>query len=580
MLFEDYDQILKTKKSYLIDSYVDQYGEKYRSSASNNYDKIGFCFFVNSRRIEEYIEMESIKLSLQLTFYVLESLGIDTAGLEFSKERKLISSNRRVQNILEAFFPGKGYVSYSNIKDGIFSFAKKYDENDTNNLAKRSEVLHQLGLIKRTTDIRAFSKTELYKEADDAIRVLIKHIMEQIRELDGKFTNLEEYSRTLMEQENIVIEKAEKECIHLCKQFIDGSVDIRNSSSELFCSSNEVQKSKVLPLSPGLLEYFLPDYTEQLLSADKNDLQKEQILQKRCEYLQLIGVNKDQLGISDEILYGTDWYQIPQLREKLPNIEMLKNIKGIREKFQNECMLNLSKLYILNDYKLDPNNLNDYVKEMLYFGSSRNGYHCSHELAMLDDATVFICPKDAYTDVLDFIVDHEVRHALEHSSKHVVMSGEVPFLKKGTILEEVKTGVATTFYIEKQMIGECNRNIDEVMSQKLTLESTKKRYAKGKYIFIPPDKARMMSTSYYDSFIENFDIVFSPEMQQKLLQSRMLSNTQLPMYDSISQETYTTINRLILDNSKEAKRNLYEIREEIDQKMIEDDFAIGRAVRF
>ncbi len=42
------NSIIKKYRTQLIDSYVEQYGEKYRKLITENFDKIKFCFYISS----------------------------------------------------------------------------------------------------------------------------------------------------------------------------------------------------------------------------------------------------------------------------------------------------------------------------------------------------------------------------------------------------------------------------------------------------------------------------------------------------------------------------------------------------
>ena len=42
------NSIIKKYRTQLIDSYVEQYGEKYRKLITENFDKIEFCFYISS----------------------------------------------------------------------------------------------------------------------------------------------------------------------------------------------------------------------------------------------------------------------------------------------------------------------------------------------------------------------------------------------------------------------------------------------------------------------------------------------------------------------------------------------------
>lgn len=124
----------------------------------------------------------------------------------------------------------------------------------------------------------------------------------------------------------------------------------------------------------------------------------------------------------------------------------------------------------------------------------------------------------------------------------------------------LKAGLNFSFYINGDRAGHSNLRINEVMTQKLSLESTRDRYDRGIYILTSPEDAVLSYTSNYDFYIPNFDFIFTPEMQNLLLKSRLSSKDYFPIYSMIPQEVLTQIDNVIMDNSPEAKEELARIK--------------------
>lgn len=565
-VFSDCEGAIHRKKNVLINSYVKQYGDDYQSFMEKKFEEIDWCVFENPRRIQEYIDAKSVQLGKNLTFQVLKKLKLPTDSLQLNSDHKLVSADPTIQHILDAFFPGAGYICDENINQGIFCFAQSFD--DAESLDKKAIVLKELNIIQDLDEMNQFVQTNQYEEVSSTIKALLKDALAVKKDLERSFTTLREYSKFLSERENAIVHSEDLKYINECKRFIlDNypSLPIKQFNQiKFFRAPTDLENPKELPLAPGLLEYFLPDYTEKLqTSASKEE--KDMICAKRWEYLNSIGIYQGDFNFSDDVFYKKDWYTIPKLSDYLPDMKMVQSLRELRKSRQDICMDTLIQSYIINDFELPKRGIDDSLKEMFFFGSKHPVDSCNSYLGNSKKIPVFICPMDANYASVDFTIDRQVRQVMETFVQLIVMENQVPFLEKGTVLEEVKNGISVSFYDSDQMIGKCNSHINEIHAQKLSIESTLERYENGDYLLVPPDEAKLENTSYYDQFISNFDLVFPKEFQKEMLQSRMYPVAHfMPLYNFLNQNTLSMIDQNIMSNSAESKTILQKIGAQIE----------------
>lgn len=573
--FHNYDRLVNLNRHHLIESYVKQYGEENREFIKDKYNQIRICFYENPRKLREYIETRAIDLGRRFTRNIIKETGLDVTKVYVDKEGNLTSDVEEIKNFIMAFFPNKGIINYNDHDEGIFSFLFKYDEETEFNLYKKAIVLQQLGHIDKLSDIKGFIKTDKYKLLKEIISLVLK-LAERYRRI--LFSELEEVNNYLLE-----LEKEERDIVYKyfdlfvceCKTFlskedkellrIEPNIDYKELKSvDFLCDRESIYGSTAfkteMPFEPGLLEYFLPEYSNMLGGSTKIE-EKEIIISKRLEYLRRIGVDITEIGLSQTELFTKDWYQIPGIGDKIPKTIMIEKLKEARERHQLQCLKKLAPLYVVNNYKFNENALDSKeIRRILFLNTGEYVCRCVTDNGNVQDLSVFISPLDGNYKVLDITLDHEIRHGLEYSAEIIRLPYSVGGINEGTPLEMLKAGLNFSFYINGDRAGHSNLRINEVMTQKLSLESTRDRYDRGIYILTSPEDAVLSYTSNYDFYIPNFDFIFTPEMQDLLLKSRLSSKDYFPIYSVIPQEVLTQIDNVIMDNSPEAKEELARIK--------------------
>ncbi len=576
MKFRNYDTLIKLNRHHLIESYVRQYGEHNRELITEKFNQIKFCFYENPRKLKEYIEVRSTDLGRKYTRDLIKQIGLDVSKVYVDNEGNLTSDDEEIRFFIKAFFPNKGIINFTEEDLGIYSFLSKYDEDTEFNLYKKGIVFQQLGHIENVRDIKAFVKTDKYKTLMEIINLILPLANRYRNIINSELVELRDYTKELEQKERDIVYKYADLFVSECKMFLseeDKNMILDNpylrikdlKTIDFICDRDTLFGDKAfnseLPFEPGLLEYFLPEYTRELINSE-DELRKETILFKRLEYLRRIGIDIDSLNISSGELETTDWYQIPGVRERLPKPVMIERLKDIREKYQMQCMKKLAPLYVINNYKFKDDALdNKAIIRLMFLNKPEYVCRCITDKGNVQDLTVLMSPLDGNYKVLDVTLDHEIRHGLEYSAEMITIDYDFASISAGTDIELLKAGLNFSFYIDGDSIGHSNLRINEIMTQKLSLESTRERYERGIYILTDSEYATLKYTSNYDFFIPNFDFIFNDEMQDLLLRSRLSRKDVFPIYSAIPQEILTQIDNVIMDNSPEAKERLREIRD-------------------
>lgn len=349
MKFRNYEALVKANRHHLIESYVKQYGEQSRDFIKEKFNQIKYCFYENPRKLKEYIEVRSVDLGRRFTIDIIKQIGLDVSKVYIDKDGNLTSEDEYVSSFIKAFFPNKGIIGFTEDDNGIFSFLPKYDEETQFNLYKRGIVFQQLGHIDNVSDIKNFIKTNKYRTLMEIIKLILPLAKKYRLMIDSELSEIRDYAIELEEKEREVVYKYLELLADECKVFLSEEdkelirekkgIQLRDLKSiDFICDRDTLFGEKAfnteLPFEPGLLEYFLPEYSERLKNSD-SDEEKENILFKRLEYLRRIGLNLEELNLSKDILLNEDWYEIYGIGEYLPKKNCLREIKRYKRKISN-----------------------------------------------------------------------------------------------------------------------------------------------------------------------------------------------------------------------------------------------------
>lgn len=165
--------------------------------------------------------------------------------------------------------------------------------------------------------------------------------------------------------------------------------------------------------------------------------------------------------------------------------------------------------FILNGFDINEFVHQDRIKEML---CSSNVIASSFMELRKDGSyvpVVYFSPYSTAYRNIDTILDHEIRHTIEM------------YLDENKVL---KTGLSYSCgHIESaNKFDFVHRDIDEIMTQKMSLESTKKRYRKNIYIFTEKDYyLEGQRITGYDKYIPFFDKLVYGDLYRALVDAKI-----------------------------------------------------------
>lgn len=190
-------------------------------------------------------------------------------------------------------------------------------------------------------------------------------------------------------------------------------------------------------------------------------------------------------------------------------------ISGYKNKFKTDF-----KKYLLNDFDIDKLLHRERIIDVL----QRYGVLGTSYLELCKDGkyvpTVYIAPFSKMYQDYDVILDHEIRHAIE-------MSLDDNF--------RLKSGLSySTNHIDKL----CNykyRTINEIMTQKMSIESTRKRHEDGILLFSTRNLTPEIRTTGYDKNITIFDSLVDESLYRDLVEARINKSYSKSLEKKIAQ---------------------------------------------
>lgn len=543
-LFPDYDLKIKQNSNLFLFDYTKQYGEEYKDLLNERYHQVKWCLFENPRRLKGYIQTKSEDIGKKMTLDFLKKIRVDCSTIQIDSQGHFISTNPFTQRLLSAFFPSKGYFCLNQEKTGIFSFQNPTSES--RNLLEKAQFLKTIGRIQSFSQMKDYVKTEEYQEVVEMVSSFLNLLQGYQENLIHEMNPYQQYLEKLVQKEQEMIKQFQMEFLSSCKEYL--SEESKRSlqkgmmpeeySNFLTQNQNTVfLNEKEEPLKPGIFESFL----------ESPDPSNEETWNLVIDYLLKKGVSKSTLQSILLDLPKESWYQIKEVKEYLPDLSMVLEIKKKREKIQEKCYRSLLQLYTVNHYQVEENQVFDStLKNILFYGEEKYA-HQFQVKKQEHSSTIYLSPLDRNYAVADVTLDHELRHALESC----ILQTEQGI--------HLKTGLSISIFDSEYELGGANENIDEIFTQKLSLEATKNRQKRGIFILTEKEYARSYITSNYDLYFSNFDAVFPQELYPILLHSKIANTVKMPIYEVLSQGQLSEINSRITNLEEENKRILQQI---------------------
>lgn len=218
---------------------------------------------------------------------------------------------------------------------------------------------------------------------------------------------------------------------------------------------------------------------------------------------------KDKYSVSDDEIFLLEC----EVKSVLYIVERAKFQQCIINNYNpNEFNLNVDFFEVIND---------PHIFAFSGYEKNVNGIYCP---------VVFFSPLDVHFGFSDIIFDHETRHAMEMS-----------LLSQSSTSHTIKCGLSTLYYKNGNLVNSKLRNLDETVTQDLSINSTAYRQRNNIFIF---DESKYLNSSLktgYDQYIPKLKEEFS-ESEYKILVASKLDNDLQSLYKEIPYRRLKKIN--------------------------------------
>ena len=241
-------------------------------------------------------------------------------------------------------------------------------------------------------------------------------------------------------------------------------------------------------------------FSNNLLSVDLfsefKHYKKEEFSEETIKYLE----EKTGKNI-DEVIELANYYS-----RKAKRINAVKNTFRYDSEVQRIIESNEIDELILNGFNLDDYENRKRIETVLTHNSLLGA--CGLELKKTGgyDTVVYLSPYMRDFGSIDVFLDHEIRHAFEMFDP---------------VDGRVKCGLEYRRLTDNNVPREKPTIVNEIMTQKMSRESTSNRQNKGIYILQDKNLVNDKPISGYDKLISTFDLLVSPDLYKELVVARL-----------------------------------------------------------
>ncbi len=560
---------VKEKYPFLIETYVSQYGEKYREQITEAVMSTKVYFQVTTYGLYAYAMTKKIQDYLSAIIDTYDDLGIDTSDIYISNYDFIMPKD--LYELTTSIFPLfigqdkeelkeedlqeemyeedeiKAFLEEDIFQLGIFAFDEKFDDN-LESIKERLDVLKDLGFIKEDIDEDEYLNSQDYQKAVSLMRSILKILYKNIdKRCSNNYLEIFEFASELEKIQQEIIDKNEEKYYSKIEKILKRPLkEVEKESYEITRDYFESEQKYL----KGSIFYFADEYTSMLRDKSVSVETKEKICQMRARYLEEIGYFPFSIpeGTPFGKKYYCDWYKF-DFKKVLPKKKDLREIVALRYAMYKQITNELLKESLINNFE-DVDGLD----EVFDFGEDD---YCFGASAVDGPKSLFCCvflkPFSDKYNLFDIMIDHEMRHAVETRFVHNPNSKD-----ENSYITICGTDLGDDF-----------ENYNERVTQKLAVEGANARWQKGQYIFSDDHAWRILDEiSMYDKDIDNLDIIFEP-FRQELISSQIDSNF-IKVYKTIPKETLRRVSMLLTSHDKETIDELVTIRQDLLRRKEEE----------
>lgn len=535
-------QIIREKTPLLVDSYVSQYGEKYRNVIQDKIDNVQFVFYVNPEDVDVIEEIISDNLERLTTFHFLKRIGIGDKELEVDTTTELLPfKDDKIMRLLTTFFDKSFFESDIEFIEnhlGIYSFLIEGENpfEHFNILKERMKVLNKLhlcGVLEK--DYLEFEHSELYRHAHMIYKRIADIALRYSKAINYECNKVKNIYNTIYDK-NIELK------IRYMKLMTEELIDLLPENTQKIILNDLEYELENLPggellfdldslgntidiFGPGLLESFSKE-SDLFLKEDFSE--ENPIIDLRLQYFKRQGICFSKKYFVDNMEEILEKY-----KDIIPSPLVTARVTKVREKYEMLYSKEATENMVLEG---DISDL-EYEDIEIMFDIMTGGYHKSEYDGDGIRSIIFINPLQTYQGTeMDHLIDHELRHVIEFNY----------FINGDTI--EYKCGNAISVLTDEGITDKHFIEFNEAYTDKLSIEACEKRWSEGKYIFAPKI---YLEEKFGDDYVISGYIDWLPNLKQviadceDIITKTRMDYTNSRLYKLLSFDELKRINELI-----------------------------------
>lgn len=499
---------VKEKKNLLINEFVLEFGEEYRSLLEKRYDKIKWGFFISLPYLRVKVLKEYAELAADITLnFIKKDLGYQDVYIDSSFELafgKMITSRsdlelKKLFGNRSIMFDLKDRKNTRNVK-GIWAFNPELDKNYLEKCAKylnttptqflnshRCQFLRDLQKYPSNWSDEQIINHSGYKKYCKYYELLIASYLEKLEEAKNAVEDFFLYENLIEKQEEIY----NREIWNMFQTTLFPYLSIEDQ--ELVTSNKHYNLRNI-----SLMNQLFDDY-QSIFSKSKIENMSDQ-------------------GIEHFLANGN--HQFPK------EINVKEVIREARENACSKIRKELNQLVVI-DGNVNKDKL-DLDTELFETGTS---------FALIDyeEKQRYIFFSIYAFDPQDY--DVHLRHELRHSLTSVIP-------KSSEDITVVKVGNYLCYYFQGNLIRKENLDFNEFQTQYWALKTTISAYQQGIYILTPQNTLEPSKiTSIYDEYIPEFSKVY--ERLSDCCKKSQIESTNENLYREISPENIKKLEKML-----------------------------------
>lgn len=514
MDFTIFEQKIRESIPMLIESYVLQYGECNREHITRNLERLQLGFYVTPDGLLRYTRNQSHLDRIDAIFDTLKDLDIDFKDLKVVRHRHslcLETPNEDLQALVNKML--------------VRAFGRPASDEELEKIEKRPSSYDLI--LPRIFYLLEHNINKRSSVDYQRIREYAFELEEKIDELTKSYYHdfFERYASFLTDEE---------------KEQIKNNPNFPYQDLESFSFWFRRKGKKGFTIDPSI-KYFNDYYSKKLRMPQVDPRYKELIVKRRFAYLEK-NPNFQQEEL-EHLLYPydidklfCDWEDIPYLKQFFPNPYIMSSIEEECKMWNRMYREHLWELLTSKTISKDLFDIN--ADSLLNFNV--HSWTAVDWNSPLKGNYVWFRVLD-FDPYFDAIIDHELRHVVE---------------RYGDDVQSYKCGVN---------IGKSREFVtyNELVTQKLALEATRRRWNEGKMIFSSEYASHydFFKTSSYDDDIWKLDIVFNPFKVE--LTAAQMSPKLDDVYEIIPKPYLVRVEECLTKRNDESVNELYSIRSDL-----------------